>query len=118
MYHNPDIYTVALKDGSIGEYTSDIFSVVPLNSSSSNASLLPSWTKGGANATLFLTHMGKPKHGTLDISEIRSGSFILESLPMVLCYMTWWLIINICLILDNDFVAIQNLKMSMMHAIE
>jgi hypothetical protein len=49
--------------------------VVPLNSLSSNASLLPSWTKGGANATLFLTHMGKPKHGTLDISEDQVWKF-------------------------------------------
>jgi hypothetical protein len=28
-------------------------------------SLLPTWIKGVANATLFLTHMSKPKHGTL-----------------------------------------------------
>jgi hypothetical protein len=32
-------------------------------------SLLPSWTKGGSNATLFLHNMPKPRHGTLQLNE-------------------------------------------------
>jgi hypothetical protein len=35
----------------------------------STTSLLPKWIKGGANATLFLSSMSKPRHGKLDISS-------------------------------------------------
>jgi len=35
----------------------------------STTSLLPTWIKGGANATLFLTSMSKPKHGKIDVSS-------------------------------------------------
>jgi hypothetical protein len=68
-YNTPDVYTVAFKDGSICEYTSDMLSAVPDKVMSTSSTLLPSWIKWGANATLFLTHMAKPRHGTLNISD-------------------------------------------------
>jgi hypothetical protein len=68
-YTNPDIYTVAFKDGSISKYTMDLLSVVPSTSSSPSASLLPSWIKGGTNAMLFLHTMSKPRQGTLKCDE-------------------------------------------------
>jgi hypothetical protein len=66
-YTNPDIYTVAFKDGSISKYTMDLLSVVPSTSSSPSASLLPSWIKGGTNAMLFLHTMSKPRQGTFEV---------------------------------------------------
>ncbi len=35
----------------------------------STTSLLSKWIKGGANATLFLSSMSKPRHGKLDVSS-------------------------------------------------
>lgn len=67
-YNNPDVYTVAFKDGSISEYTPDLLSVAP-SSVSSKSTLLPSWVQGGANATLFLNSMPKPRHGTLQLDS-------------------------------------------------
>ncbi len=32
-------------------------------------SLLPSWVKGGATATLFLNNMPRPRHGKLGLSS-------------------------------------------------
>jgi hypothetical protein len=71
-YTNPNIYTVAFKDGSISEYTMDLLSAAPNINHSTSASLLPSWIKGGANATLFLHTMSKPRRGTLtcDVNNI------------------------------------------------
>jgi hypothetical protein len=54
------------KDGSLAEYTESILSLVPEVSVVSSSSLLPSWIKGGAKATLFLSDMSKPRHGTLN----------------------------------------------------
>jgi len=68
-YSHPDVYTVSYPDGSIAEYTSDLLSLAPSNTSRNISSLLPSWIKGGANATLFLDQMAKPKHGRLDIDS-------------------------------------------------
>jgi hypothetical protein len=59
-YNTPDVYTVVFPDGTISEYTSDILSAAPPESSKLTKSLLPSWIKGGANATLFLNDMAKP----------------------------------------------------------
>jgi hypothetical protein len=42
----------------------DVLSAVPPASTSPSPNLLPAWIKGGANATLFLTTMSKPCHGT------------------------------------------------------
>jgi hypothetical protein len=63
-YQSPNIYTVAFRDGSVSEYTADLLSQAP-EDTVNVPSLLPAWIKGGANATLFLTHMSKPKHGSL-----------------------------------------------------
>jgi hypothetical protein len=63
-YDSPDIYTVAFKDGSLCEYSTDMLSLAP-TVVSSETSLLPKWVKDGTNATLFLHSMTKPKHGTL-----------------------------------------------------
>ncbi len=64
-YSAPDVYTVAFKDGSISEYTEDMLSAVNNTSSTLSLSLLPYWVVEGANATLFLSSMSKPHHGTL-----------------------------------------------------
>jgi hypothetical protein len=74
-YQSPDIYTVVFKDGSLAEYTESILSLVPEVSVVSSSSLLPSWIKGGAKATLFLSDMSKPRHGTLNQSLDQSWYF-------------------------------------------
>jgi len=40
-----------------------LLKAVPDNSSITDCSILPHWVKGGANATLFLSDMSKPRHG-------------------------------------------------------
>jgi hypothetical protein len=67
-YDHPNLYTIALKDGSIAEYEDNILSTAT-EVNSSVKTLLPSWVKGGANATLFLHTMSKPRHGTLQLSN-------------------------------------------------
>jgi hypothetical protein len=67
-YQSPNIYIVSFKDGSISEYTEDLLSLAPTNLADT-PTLLPSWIKGGANATLFLTSMSKPCHGTLQYTS-------------------------------------------------
>ncbi len=67
-YEHPDIYTVSFKDGSISEYTENLLSLAP-ETIPVTSSLLPSWVKGGANATLFLETMSKPRHGVLQFSS-------------------------------------------------
>jgi len=74
-YQSPDIYTVVFKDGSLAEYTENILSLAPEVSETSPPSLLPSWIKGGAKATLFLYDMSKPRHGTLNQSSDQSWYF-------------------------------------------
>jgi hypothetical protein len=74
-YTNPEIYTVAFPDGSISEYTSDLLSAIPTSDNAAFFTLLPSWIKGGSNATLFLTTMSKPRHGTLQVDENNIWSF-------------------------------------------
>jgi hypothetical protein len=64
-YTTPNLYTVVFKDGSISEYTDDLLSTALDSSLIPSQSLLPSWIKGGANATLFLHDMSKPRHGKL-----------------------------------------------------
>jgi hypothetical protein len=41
-----------------------------------NPTLLPHWIKAGANATLFLHSMTKPRHGTLQCSLDNQWSFV------------------------------------------
>jgi hypothetical protein len=64
---NIESYTVSFKDGSMSEYTEDMLSLAPEQTQTSS-SLVPPWVKGGANATLLLEHMSKPRHGTLQVS--------------------------------------------------
>jgi hypothetical protein len=73
-YNNPNVYTVTFKDGTIAEYTDDLLSAAT-TSLSQRKSLLPSWIKGGSNATLFLHDMPKPKHGTLHLTEDKDWIF-------------------------------------------
>jgi len=47
-----------------------------LSSKIHNLTLLPTWVKGGANATLFLHSMSKPRHGTLQLSLDNTWSFV------------------------------------------
>jgi hypothetical protein len=63
-YQSPNLYTVSFRDGSISEYTEDMLSLAPVEGVLVST-LLPSWIKGGANATLFLESMSKPRHGSL-----------------------------------------------------
>jgi hypothetical protein len=67
-YKTPNVYTVTFKDGSIAEYTDDLFTA-DNSSISTEKSLLPHWIKGGTNATLFLHDMPKPCHGTLQCTS-------------------------------------------------
>jgi hypothetical protein len=68
-YDSPNVYTVAFKDGSLSEYSEDMLSIASLCPQPLSSSLLPKWIQGGANATLFLHHMSKPRHGTLGLSD-------------------------------------------------
>ncbi len=74
-YQTPDVYTVVFKDGSISEYTEDLLSAAPNPVCSNTSSLLPSWVKGGANTTLFLNDMSKPRHGTLQLGQDNNWYF-------------------------------------------
>jgi hypothetical protein len=91
-YDSPNIYTVAFKDGSISEYTEDLLSLAP-EQISQQISLFPAWVQGDANAMLFLTHMSKPCHGTLQLS---SGEwyFFWESLKRAFFYQILQLLVN------------------------
>ncbi len=67
-YDRPDIYTVSFSDGSLAEYsaTDTLLELAPVSILPSvETSLLPHWVQGGSNATLFLDHMTKPRHGKL-----------------------------------------------------
>jgi hypothetical protein len=76
-YTRPDIYTVRFKDDSIAEYSiqDNVLEIAPHSSTRSSISLLPDWVKGGATATLFLSHMSKPRHGRLYQNESQEWIF-------------------------------------------
>jgi hypothetical protein len=71
-YSRPNIYTVAFADGSLAEYSGADTLLEALPDSppapSTAQTLLPCWIQGGANSTLFLHHMSKPRHGKLYLS--------------------------------------------------
>ncbi len=113
-YNTPDVYTVAFKDGSICEYTSDMLSAVPDKVMSTSSTLLPSWIKWGANATLFLTHMAKPRHGTLNISDDNLMFYLLENPRRVYYYLILGLIVKLCWIQVNYLKDMLKLRASMM----
>jgi hypothetical protein len=48
----------------------------------SSFTILPSWIKGGANATLFLNNMPKPRHGKL-FTDYRDTGFFDLVLPLM-----------------------------------
>jgi len=79
-YQQPDIYTVAFKDGSLSEYTEDLLSLAPDSSVSTSTTILPSWLKGGTKITLYLEHMSKPRHGTIQLSSDNIWLFYPEKL--------------------------------------
>jgi hypothetical protein len=47
----------------------DVLSAVPEPYASPVKTLLPSWIKGGAKATLFLHNMSKPCHGSIQLPD-------------------------------------------------
>jgi len=75
LYDHPNVYTVSFKDGSISECTEDLLSLVLENRPINTSTLLPPWVKGGANATLFLHTMPKPRHGTIQQTQDGTRSF-------------------------------------------
>jgi hypothetical protein len=75
LYDHPNVYTVSFKDGSISEYNQDLLGLVPEHCPIKTSTLLPPWVKGGANATLFLHTMPKPRHGTLQQNQDGTWSF-------------------------------------------
>ncbi len=66
-YDRPSIYVVKFQDGTLAEYSDEenILEAAPVSSPIPHPSLLPNGIQGGANCTLFLNHMTKPKHGKL-----------------------------------------------------
>jgi len=75
-YDRPDVYTVKFSDGSLAEYsdTSNVMEAAPVLSLTPQPTILPHWIQGGANATLFLPNMTKPKHGKLFLKD--SGHWV------------------------------------------
>jgi len=74
---HPDIYTVALTDGTTGDYSdsSNIFEAIPDTNRISPSSIFPGWFQGDANATLLLFDMIKPRHGKLQIDSDNNWIF-------------------------------------------
>jgi hypothetical protein len=66
-YDRPDIYTVSFSDGSLAEYSdqSHLMEALPTSVPLDSHPILPSWIQRGANVTLFLKDMSKPRHGKL-----------------------------------------------------
>jgi hypothetical protein len=67
-YDQPNVYTVSFLDGSLAEYPGNTGLLEAMSDPilpTSSTSLLPHWIKGGADATLFLHNMSKPRHGKL-----------------------------------------------------
>jgi hypothetical protein len=76
-YTHPDLYTVLFPDGSIAEYSDkdNILEATPVKTLDSNPQLLPHWVTDGANATLFLDQMSKPRHGKLRLDSSANWVF-------------------------------------------
>jgi len=92
-HDTPNIYTVTFKDGSISEYTEDFLSLAP-DPVENTTSLLLSWVKEGANATLFLESMSNqdmvPYMNPLEI-----GIYIPEGHRMFFYYLIYQQTVNI-----------------------
>jgi hypothetical protein len=76
-YDRPDVYTVLFANGSIAEYSdsNNILELAPVQQSTASLNLLPSWINDGANATIFLSDMSKPRHGKLRIDANNQWNF-------------------------------------------
>jgi hypothetical protein len=76
-YDRPDIYTILFQDGSHAEYSdsNNILEAVSSSAVTTLITLLPSWIQGGANATLFLENMSKPRHGKLYVNTDQNWVF-------------------------------------------
>ncbi len=63
-YDRPDVYTVKFSDGSLAEYsdTDNVMEADSVLSLTPQPAILQHWIQGGANATLFIHNMTKPKH--------------------------------------------------------
>jgi hypothetical protein len=59
--------TVLFANVSIAEYSdsSNILELAPIQQSAVHSPLLPFWIKDGANVTVFLNNMSKPRHEKL-----------------------------------------------------
>jgi hypothetical protein len=68
-YDTPNRYIVSFKDGSILEYDANVLSALDESTNTDSVSLLPTWIKPGANATLFLNSMVRPRHGKLQMND-------------------------------------------------
>jgi len=70
-YDRPDVYTVLFADGSIADYSdsNNILELAPIQQSAVHLHLLPLWIKDGANVTIFLNNMSKPRHGKFRIDS-------------------------------------------------
>jgi len=75
-YDRPDIYTVKFADGSLAEYsdTDNLMEAAPVISHTTKPAILPHWIQGGANATLILHNMSKPRHGKFFLKD--SGHWV------------------------------------------
>ncbi len=64
LHDRTDVYTVVFPDGSIAEYSDEnnILELAPVKRLGSTPVLLPHWIQDGANATVFLESMLKPRH--------------------------------------------------------
>jgi hypothetical protein len=78
-YHRPNIYTVSFADGSLAEYSGadNLLEELPKTfvDNSTSSTLLPFWIQGGANVTLFLHSMSKPRHGKVFQDEENTWVF-------------------------------------------
>jgi len=77
-YDCPDVYTVVFSDVSISIYSDSsnlLEAIPPVVSSSVPISNLPYWITSGANATLFLSSMTKPRHGKLYLDNSNQWIF-------------------------------------------
>lgn len=80
-YDYPDVYTVLFPDGSISEYKNhdNLLGACPVSCCEQKQGLLPHWIQTGANATLFLDTMPRPRHGKLILYNDENWTFHLNN---------------------------------------
>ncbi len=95
-YNAPNRHIAMFKDGSISEYDADILSVMNESLNPPSKTLLPSWIQPGANATLFLHSMTRPRHGKLQLNDKDEWIFVqvlCKILQRGLYFLILWLIV-------------------------